>query len=69
MTDNCVKNDQIRAAGVLLRAIKNPSGVTGRVLYSDMFGEAKITILMKHLQTRDYKDENVPASCSCRASH
>jgi hypothetical protein len=20
-------------------------------------------------QTRDYKDENVPVSCSCRASH
>ena len=49
-------------------ALKNPPGLTGRVLYSDLFGEAEL-IIMKHLQTRDYKDENVPASCSCRASH
>jgi hypothetical protein len=47
--------------------LKNPLGYTARVLYYDMFGEAEI-IIMKHLQTRDYKDENVPASCSCRAS-
>jgi hypothetical protein len=39
-----------------------------RVLYFDMFGEAEI-IIMKHLQTRDYKDENVPASCTLLASH
>jgi hypothetical protein len=44
-------------------ALKNPLDKIGRVLYFDMFGEAEI-IIMKHLQTRDYKDENVPASCS-----
>jgi hypothetical protein len=45
------------------RALKNPSGITGRVLYFDTFDEAEI-ITMKHYQTRDYKDENVPVSCS-----
>jgi hypothetical protein len=43
--------------------LKNPPGLTVRVLYFDMFGEAEI-IIMKQLQTRDHKDESVPVSCS-----
>jgi hypothetical protein len=51
----------VQLAGIL--PLKNPPGLTVRVLYFDMFGEAEIKI-MKQLQTRDHKDESVPVSCS-----
>jgi hypothetical protein len=52
----------VQLAGI--RPLKNPPGLTVRVLYFDMLNEAEI--IMKLLQTRDHKDENVPVSCSLK---
>jgi hypothetical protein len=45
-----------------LLSLKKPSRHNREGFVLDMFGEAKL--IMKHLQTRDHKDENVPVSSS-----